>query len=79
LLIKPDMSHMATTPNIFINGETYVSVKWDFSDFNEKVHYYLNNESERNRITRNAFEVCSDYIVKDGFLAFFERLVEPVS
>jgi hypothetical protein len=76
LLIKPDMSHMTTTPSIFIDGETYISVKWDLSDFNEKLHYYLNNDDERRRIAKNAFDVCHDYIGKKGFMSFFGNLIE---
>ena len=42
LLIKPDMSHIETLPNIFKAHETYVPVSWDYSDLEEKCLYYLN-------------------------------------
>jgi len=56
LLLKPDMSHLVTWPNVYIPNETYVPLKWDGSDLLEKSLYYLNDDAERNRIASNAFE-----------------------
>ncbi len=56
LLIKPDMSHLETWPDIFVPNETYVPIKWDGSDLVEKVDIYLSDEKERMRMVRNAFE-----------------------
>lgn len=47
ILIKPDMSHIQTNPNIFIPNKTYVPVKWDFSDMNEKILELLENYDEK--------------------------------
>lgn len=54
LLVKPDMSHLRTWPDIFVPGETYVPVRWDGSDLEETISYYLENEGERNRIVAEA-------------------------
>lgn len=35
-LLKPDMSHMVTWPNLFRKDETMISHAWDLSDFEEK-------------------------------------------
>jgi glycosyltransferase involved in cell wall biosynthesis len=59
LLIKPSMEHLTTKPNIYIDKQTYVAVKWDLSDLKEKCEYYLKNEDERNRIISNAAEELS--------------------
>jgi hypothetical protein len=32
-LLKPDMSHLETWPNLFRNGETMLAHRWDLSDF----------------------------------------------
>jgi len=61
LLVKPDMSHIATEPNIFVDGETYIAVKWDLSDLHEKCEYYLENEDARLKIVRNAYDVYHRY------------------
>ncbi len=54
LLIKPSMDHLEMEPNVFIPFETYVPVKWDLSDLNEKIEYYLQHPEERQRIIQNA-------------------------
>lgn len=43
VLIKPDMSHIETLPNIYIPYETYIPCKHDFSDVNEKIEYVLSD------------------------------------
>lgn len=54
LLIKPDMSHLETWPDIFIPGETYVPIRWDGSDLEDTIARYLEDRMERERIARNA-------------------------
>jgi len=56
LLVKPDMSHLETWPDIFIPGETYVPIEWDGSDLVEKIDFFLNNESALRKVVQNAFE-----------------------
>lgn len=56
LLMKQDMSHLDTWPDIYIPYETYVPIAWDCSDLVEKSEYYLSSDSERSRIARNAWE-----------------------
>jgi hypothetical protein len=68
LLIKPDMSHVETVPNIFIANETYVPVRWNYADLEEKCSYYLRNEDERKRIVSAASQVLADYYRRKGFL-----------
>jgi Glycosyl transferases group 1 len=73
LLVKPDMSHIRTEPNIFVPGETYVPVSWDFSDLAEVCVHYLVNEEARNAIVERAYQALSDYYVSNGFLTNFRR------
>ena len=47
LLLKPDVRHLVTDPDVFIPGETYIPIAWDFSDLAEKVEYYLRNEERK--------------------------------
>ncbi len=86
LLIKPEMSHVRTEPNIYISGETYISVAWDLSDLQEKVEFYVNNTYERNRIVGNARQIMGDYVRTKAFvkqmapvfhLAHRELVVQP--
>lgn len=43
ILFKPDMDHLSTWPNLYIDGKSYISHKWDFSDFDEKLLAILEN------------------------------------
>lgn len=43
VLIRPDVSHVETLPNIYIPYETYIPCKHDFSDLNEKIDYVLSD------------------------------------
>lgn len=61
LMVKPDMSHLETVPDIFRDGETYVAVKWDLSDLEEKCIYYLEHPNEAREITQNARAVLESF------------------
>ena len=54
VLIKPDMSYIDTNPNPYINGETYISCKHDYSDLNEKIEILLGDDKKRYYIIENA-------------------------
>lgn len=75
LLLKPNMDHIRVTPDAFIPFETYVPLEWDFSDFQEKFSFYLNNNQERQRITSNAFQLIHDYIAKADYVNTIAHLV----
>jgi len=68
MLIKPEMEHIDTAPNIYFPNETYVPVKWDFSDLEEKCDYYLSNPDEAARIVTNARRVLERYFTEGGFV-----------
>lgn len=65
VLIKPDMSHLKTLPDIYQPGVTYLPVKWDFSDLEDVVRGALADEDLCRTLTTNAYRVISDY-VKDA-------------
>jgi hypothetical protein len=80
LLLKPDMSHLETWPDVFSPGETYVPFSWDAEDLVEKGEYYLANEAERRRIAGNAWEAYRSQVRRledrfDGILAEIEGKV----
>lgn len=65
LLLKPDMEHISVTPEVFAPGKTYVSLRWDLEDFEDKVDYYLKHEDERRAICNEAFRVNRDFLLSD--------------
>ena len=48
MIVRPDMSWVNTTPNIYVDGETYISCKLDWSDLEEKIEYTIDNFNELN-------------------------------
>lgn len=61
LLMRPRVDHVDVMPQIFIPGQTYVPLEWDFSDLAEKVEYYLQHWDEAERMIRRARRICLDY------------------
>ena len=59
-LIKPDMSHVETWPDIYLPHQSYVPVKWDASDVIETAEELLRDRPRARRIAENAFDILSD-------------------
>lgn len=62
VLIKPDMGHLETLPDLYEPGVTYLPVQWDFSDLGDVVERALADDDLRRRIARTAHDRCSDYL-----------------
>ena len=76
LLLKPDMSHIETWPNVFVPGETCIFFSWDCDDLVEKAHYYAERESERERIAANAQSAYTAAL--SGIDARFSSIIEEI-
>ena len=46
-MLKPDMSGIETWPDLYRDGETMVSCRWDLIDLDEKIDYLLSHETLR--------------------------------
>ena len=79
LLFKPDMSHVRSEPDIFRPFDTYVPLKWDYSDLGEKVARYVADEAERGRIVGNARRILREALQPDWFAAKLEELLKASS
>ena len=42
-LIKPNLNHLGTWPNLFVENKFFKSHKWDLSDLNEIIDFCLSN------------------------------------
>jgi hypothetical protein len=72
LLMKPDVSHLSTRPDIFKANETYVSIKWDLSDLAEKIDYYLSHPGDASRIAEAGHQSLLKYFKQNEFLEDFK-------
>lgn len=79
VLLKPDMSHIETNPDIFVPWETYVPLKWDLSDFDDCVRQLVTDTQLRHRISRQAFDVLHRWLASDNFAKAMAPLFEPNS
>ena len=68
VLLKQDMAHVETDPDIFVADETYVPVAWDLSDFAEKVAWLRDDSDAREAIATAAFTRLQDYARSDLFV-----------
>lgn len=76
LLLKPDVAHLETWPDIFQPHQTYVPFSWDATDLIETSHHYLQNETERRRIVEAAFDVYHQHVrqTPDRFRAIIAEI-----
>jgi len=54
LLLKPSMEHAITQPDIYRPWATYVPVRWDFADLEEKIDHCLSHPDETEAIAKQA-------------------------
>jgi len=78
LLIKPDMSHIRSYPNIFVPAVTYAPVRWDYADLADVCEYYLNREQERARIADNAYQALAESYRGKTFVSLFAGVLERI-
>jgi len=76
LLIKPSMSHLKTSPDIFVEGKTYVATSWDPDDIGDVVRYYLAHPEEAKEIIHNGRAALSAYFEEDGFVKDVRRVLD---
>lgn len=73
VLLKPDMAHIETAPDIFRPWETYAPIRWDFADLPEVVDRLLSDAALRRRIATAAFNVLHDYLCSSAFAESMQR------
>lgn len=78
LLVKPDMGHIRTLPDLFVPGETYVPVAWDYGDLEAVCAPYLADEQARIAIAARAQRRLIDSLSADAFIARMAELLTAV-
>jgi len=79
LLIKPDMDHLETWPDVFLKNETYIPVKWDMSDLEEVLYKVLDSFNSYIEIINSAQNIYSNSILNpDLFIKRYRELIRSV-
>ncbi len=76
VLVKPDMSHVETEPDIFVPDVTYVPVRWDWADLAATLRELLAQPERCERLRVNALEVLRRALERDRIAEIFERLLK---
>ena len=78
VLMKPQMRHLQTWPNLFQPKETYMPFEWDLSDFNEKLDILLSNIELCKDISAKAQNIYNDMLFGSGMEKFVNRLLDKI-
>ena len=62
VLVKPDMSHLETLPDLYVPGVTYLPVRWDFADVAEVVRTALTDPERCAAIAAEAHRRVAEYL-----------------
>lgn len=76
LLLKPDMDHLETWPDVFSKNKTYVPFSWDAGDLITQVNTFLDDERQRKQIAQNAFDSYKGRL--EEFPLRFERIIAEI-
>jgi len=80
LLLKPDMSHIETYPDLYQPDETFVSHGWDFDDLEAVIDEVLSNYSRYVEIARAGQDLYRWHVASDAgqeaFADCFKRIIE---
>lgn len=77
ILVKPDMSHIDTFPNIYLPMETYVPVKWNMEDLPNIISEIRGNLSKYKKIALNAQKLYKELYNNDQkFIEQFKQAIE---
>ncbi len=77
-LVKPDMSHLKTWPDLYQPDKTYVSHKWDLSDFDAKLDYLQENPEKAVDLAAGAQDIYRMHLSAEGLEDFSKRLIKIV-
>ena len=75
ILLRPDQSIIKTSPNIYVEGETYIGCKLDWSDLEEKIEFVIDNFNELNqKINYNAQKMMRDEYTDENFCIHYYNM-----
>jgi hypothetical protein len=74
VIVKPDMSHIECDPDIFVPFETYIPIRWDLADLEERVREALHTPDRLADIAAAARQRVVDYLAGPSLERFVAGL-----
>jgi hypothetical protein len=74
ILIKPDMDHLETWPNIYSNGETYLPFSWDLDLFDDWFEDVILGGRDNRSVAEAAFNRYRGYVGPTGAEKFIQKI-----
>ena len=78
-LIKPDMEHLVTWPDIYKKNETYLSLPWKMEEWENAISEILSDEDKLLMIAKNGQKAFKKLWTKEGKEEFCKRFVKMVT
>ena len=78
LLVKPDMGHVRTAPDLFVAGETYVPVAWDYANLEAVCARWLADDAARIAVAARAQARLLDSLTPDWFVARMAEMLRTI-
>ncbi len=77
-LLKPSMNGIETFPDVYIENETYIPLKWDFSDFKDIISYVQTEkgEEEARQIAQKGQDIYKFFLGKNRDYLLAEHLAK---
>jgi hypothetical protein len=79
VLVKPDMDHIETWPNIYIKNKTYIPLSWDLTFFDEWINDFLCASQYRDEIAAAALDQYKNAMGDPDGVAFVGKITDLIS
>lgn len=77
-LIKPDMNHLETWPDLYIPYETYLPISWDIEEWNYEFKNIIANEVRRKKIAIEGQNRFKKLWSEKGMQDFSQRFIKLI-
>ena len=78
-LIKPDMDHLDTWPNLYKKGETYISIPWKIEEWSNSFSKILSDERMLLNIAKKGQESYKKIWTNEGNEAFCDHFIGMIT
>lgn len=78
-LIKPNMDHLITWPDLFIENKTYLPISWKIEEWENQIHEILSDERRLKKIAYSGQRAYKKLWSKEGSDEFCKRFIKMIT